>query len=377
MIIGIDITSIPYGTGVSNYTLNLVTHLLKIDKKNTYKLFFSSFRRPLPSEIKKISQLHNVKLFHYHFPISFFEFIWNRLHLFPIELFIGQCDVFHTSDWTQPPTLHAKTVTTIHDLVPLLFPQWSNPKIISAHKHKLQLASQQCTHFICVSRNTQADFLKQFPHIDPQQTSVVYEAAEDKYDQFLKLTPSNRQRKIQNLRHQYDLRYFFLAQATHEPRKNLPRLIDAFNQFRRQNPQSQIELAIGGKYGWNQGITHLKNPWIKILGYIPEKDLVTLHATAVCLVYPSLYEGFGLPVIKSMKVGTPVITSDNSSLSEITNKSALLVDPNSTHDIFLAIEKIAKSPGLRSKLARLGLKQSQKFSWAKTAAQTLKVYQSL
>lgn len=376
MIIGIDISSIPYGTGVSNYTLNLVANLLKIDQKNTYKLFFSSLRLPFPPEIKKL-HAKNFKIYHFRFPLSFLEFIWHRLYLLPIEFFIGRCDVFHTSDWTQPRSCGAKTITTVHDLVPLLYPQWSDPKIVAVHQRKLLLAQKHCHHFICVSQNTQRDLHRLFPQIPAQRTSVVYEAADDKYDQFLKLPLKKRQWLIQKLHRQFDLRHFFLAQGTREPRKNLAILINAFNQFKQRNPRSQIELAISGKYGWGQDITHLKNPWIKILGFIPEKDIVTLHAAALCLVYPSLYEGFGLPVVKSMKVGTPVITSNVSSLPEIAGNSALLVDPNSATDISLAIEKIATSPSLRTKLSRLGQKQAQKFSWPKTAKQTLNIYQSL
>lgn len=377
MIIGIDISSIVYGTGVSNYTLNLVSNLIKIDKKNSYKLFFSSFRLPLPPAITKLVKAPNVKIYHYRLPLSLLQFFWNQLRILPIELFIGKCDIFHTSDWTQPPTIHAKTITTIHDLVPLLYPQWSHPKITSVHQRKLTLASKHCHHFIAVSQNTKNDFQKLFPQIPDHQITVIYEAAEQKYDQFLKLSPARRQQKIQSLRRIYDLRFYFLAQATREPRKNLTRLIKAFNLFRQKYPQSQVELAISGKYGWGQDILHLKHPWIKVLGYIPEKDIVTLHAAAICLVYPSFYEGFGLPVIKSMKVGTPVITSRTSSLPEICGPAAILVDPNSTKELANSIEQIARNPNLRQKLSRLGLKQSRQFNWGKTATQTLKIYQQL
>lgn len=376
VIIGIDISSIPYGTGVSNYTLNLVTHLLKTDHKNTYKLFFSSLRLPLPSDIKKLSRLSNVKIYHYRFPLSSLEFIWNRLHLFPIELFIGKCDVFHTSDWTQPPTIRAKTITTIHDLVPFLYPQWQHPKITQTHRRKLYWAAQECRHFICVSQNTQNDFLKLFPKISPKLTSVVYEAAENKYDRFLKLPPTVKKKNIDIIRRQYGLNRFLLAQGTREPRKNLDRLIQAFCLFKQKNPQSKIELAITGKYGWGKDI-RTKDNCIKTLGYIPERNLVALHAAAICLLYPSLYEGFGLPVLKSMKVGTPVITSATSSIPEITGASAILVDPMSVDNIYQAIDKIIKSAALRSRLSRLGISQATKFSWTKTAKETLNLYQSL
>ena len=136
-------------------------------------------------------------------------------------------------------------------------------------------------------------------------------------------------------------------------------------------------MAIAGKYGWGQDIDGTKDLSIKILGFIPEKDMVALHACAICLAYPSLYEGFGLPLVKSLKVGTPIITSNISSMPEVGDKAAIYVDPNSTEDISKAITKIIKSTSLRNKLKNKGLIQAKKFDWLKTAKQTLSVYQSI
>lgn len=377
MIIGIDISSIPYGTGVSNYTQNLVRNLLKIDKVNTYKLFFSSLRQPLPEEIIAYSSHPNVKIYHFHFPPTLLEILWNRFHLFPIELFIGTCDVFHTWDWTQPPTFKAKTVTTIHDFVPLLFPETQAPKTIAAFTKKLYWASRECSRFICVSQNTRSDLLRLFPKIATNKISVIYEAAEEKYDHFHQLSPDEKKAKTSVISQQYGLKRFILAQGTREPRKNLDRLVQAFQLFKHHNPQSTVELAISGKYGWGQDISPPSDNSIKILGYIPEKDMVALHASALCLCYPSLYEGFGLPVVKSMKVGTPVITSNISSLPEVAGNAALLVNPTNTQEIAQALEKMVKSSALRRQLINRGYRQSLQFSWTKTAQETLKLYASL
>ena len=377
MIIGIDVSSIPYGTGVSNYTQNLVDHLLKIDKKNQYKLFYSSYRQPIPTSISKLAKLPNVKIYHYRLPPTLLEFLWNRLHLVPIESFIGQCDIFHTWDWTQPPTKQAKTITTVHDFVPLLFPETQHPTTIAVFKRKLNLANRECHHFICVSRNTQTDLIRLYPHIPLDRISVVYESAENKYENFHKLSLKKKQLKMSVILKQYGLKKYILAQGTREPRKNLDRLIQAFSIYKKLNPSSKVELAISGKYGWGDDLKINPSVGIKILGYIAEKDMVALHACAICLVYPSLYEGFGLPVIKSMKVGTPVITSNTSSLSEITGKAAVLIDPTDVNQIAEALGKVIKSSSLRQTLRQKGLKQSQNFSWQKTAQQTLEIYERL
>ncbi len=376
MIIGIDVSSVCYQTGVSNYTLNLVRNLIKIDSKNQYKLFFSSLRQPLPQDIEVLSRHQNVSIYQYRLPPTLLQILWNQLRIFPIELFIGKCDIFHTSDWTQPPTLKAKTIATIHDLTPFLYPQWHHPKVIKAHKNKMYWASKKCFYFICVSKNTQNDLLKLFPRIKIDQTSVVYEAAENKYGQFVKLATNIQQKKKEIIKKQYGLDNFVLAQGTREPRKNLDRLVQAFINFKNKYPKSTAELAITGKYGWGKDITQHPS-YVKILGFIPERDMVALHASATCLAYPSLYEGFGLPLVKSLKVGTPIITSNTSSMPEIVQNCAILIDPSSTNNITNALEKILHSQKLRQRLSQDGIIQSQKFTWTKTATQTLKIYNQI
>lgn len=378
MIIGIDISSTPYKTGVSNYTLNLIRNLVKVDKTTTYKFFYSSMRLPIPKEILDLQKNHsNIKIYQFKLPPTLLQILWNQLHLFPIEFFIGKCDIFHTSDWTQPPTIKAKTITTVHDLTPFLYPQWHHQKVIVAHKNKMRQAIKKCSAFICVSQNTKNDLLKLFPKINPQKISVIYEAAEEKYNNFLKLSKEDQQKKHDTIKKQYGLDKFILAQGTREPRKNLKKLIEGFLEFKNKYPTCHVELAIAGKYGWGQDVDGKKDPSIKILGFIPEKDMVALHASAVCLAYISLYEGFGLPLVKSLKVATPIITSNVSSMPEVAGKAALYVDPNSVKDIASAIEKIIKSSSLRQRLIQKEIIQAKKFDWLITAQQTLLVYKSL
>jgi glycosyltransferase involved in cell wall biosynthesis len=376
MIIGIDISSVVYQTGVSNYTLNLVKNLLSVDNKNHYKLFFSSLRLPFPKEITNLKNKSNVTIYHFRLPPTLLQILWNQLRLFPIEMFIGKCDIFHTSDWTQPPSLKAKTITTVHDLTPFLYPQWHQPKVINAHQNKMYWAVKKCSKFICVSQSTKNDLVKLFSQIDKSKIEVIYEAAEDKYNLFTKLPQNIQKQKILSIKKKYNLGDFILAQGTREPRKNLNRLIQAFVNFKQNNPKDKTDLAITGKYGWGQDVnTH--DTSIKVLGFIPELDMVALHAAAICLAYPSLYEGFGLPLVKSFKVGTPVITSNNSSLKEVSQNAAILVNPTSTKDIQQALEKIINSPKFRYDLSKKGLKISHNFSWQKTAQQTLSIYESI
>ncbi len=373
MIIGIDVSSIAYGTGVSSYTLNLVSNLLSVDKKNHYKLFFSSMRQPLPSDLSLLAKKYqNVTLYHFRLAPTLLHWLWNKLHIIPIELLIGPVDLFHSSDWTQPPTIKAKIITTVHDLTPFTHPQWHHPRVITTHLAKMKLATKYCQAIICVSENTKNDFKKLFPNYSGK-LEVIYEAAEDKYSRFRSLTQAQKDSKIKQIKDNYNLNDYILAQGTREPRKNLSRLIEAFKEFKQAYPKSTIELAVAGKYGWGQDVDHQLFPYIKILGYIPEKDMVPLHAGAQALAYTSLYEGFGLPVLKAFSIGLPVITSNNSSLSEIAKDSAILVDPNSVEQISQALHKIL-IPAVRKSLISKGLTRSKDFSWKLTATKTLELY---
>jgi glycosyltransferase involved in cell wall biosynthesis len=238
----------------------------------------------------------------------------------------------------------------------------------------MKKAIKKCHKIICVSQNTKKDLIKIFPKINTQKIKVIYEAAEDKYGQFEKLDKQDKQKKLDIIKKQYGLNHFLLCQGTREPRKNLKRVIKAFLMFKKKYPTSKYELAIGGKYGWGEDIEKYRNGYIKLLGYIPEQHMVALHAAALALIYPSLYEGFGLPIVKSMKVGTPVITSDTSSMKEIAGNASIFVNPQSTQSIFQAIEKMCKASSTRNNLAKKAIVLSEKFSWTQTALETLTVY---
>jgi glycosyltransferase involved in cell wall biosynthesis len=373
MIIGFDISALPYGTGVSNYTLNLLENLLKIDQKNTYKLFFSSLRRPLPEPVKKLLSQKNVTLYHFRFPPTLLELLSVKLKLLSLESLIGPLDLFHTWDSIPLHTSKAKRIITIHDLSPLLYPQTHHPQTVARYQRLLKTLSDY-DQIIAVSVSTQKDILK-ITGLSKNKITVIYEAAEEKYADFRKQKKSIQKKQISKIKKKYGLSDFILSQSTREPRKNLKRLVKSFLGFKKDHPRSTLQLALTGKYGWGDD-TLPAHPDLKVLGYLPEEDMVPLHAAATLLAYPSLYEGFGLPILKAMAVGTPVITGNRSSLPEVAGSAAFLVNPRSEKEIKQAIQKIISSPQTRDKMIKEGIIQSQKFSWLKAAHQTLSLYRS-
>jgi len=159
MRIGIDISQIAYeGTGVGEYLKNLVRELIKLDKKNQYILFFSSLRRNFQFSIFNFQlNTKKVKIKTFRFPPIFLDFLWNKLHIVPIEWFIGHVDVFISSDWTQPPAIKAKKATILYDLIVYKYPQETDSKIVSTQKRKLKWVKKECDIIFCISEATKMD----------------------------------------------------------------------------------------------------------------------------------------------------------------------------------------------------------------------------
>ncbi len=344
MKIGIDISQIVYaGTGVATYTRNLVTSLLAIDKKNEYILFGSTLRRQ--KDLKKFTK--NV----WPLPPTFLDILWNRLHVLPIETFIGKLDVFHSSDWTQPPT-KAKKVSTIHDLIVYKYPESSHPQIIATQKRRLNWVKKECDLIIVDSLSTKKD-CQEILGIQESRLRVIYPAVSEGFK-----PQSNA--KVSAILRKYNLRPdYILAVGTREPRKNLQRVVAAAQK-------TNSHLVIAGKFGWGEDIKGAQP-----LGYVPQEDLPALYCGAKCLVYPSLYEGFGIPVLEALACGCPVVTSKTGSLLEVAGDAAFYVNPESVEDIVEKLEVVDQS------LVKKGLVQAKKFSWEKTAKETLRVYEEV
>jgi len=333
--IGFDISQLAHLGGVNTYTKNLTTELSKIeDLEMVY--FYSSLRKPYKGKLK------NVK--NYRLPPTLFEVLFNRIRNVPIEKFIGPIDIFHSSDWVQPPS-KAKKVTTVHDMVALKYPQWSHPKIVAVHRRRLQIIEKEADCVIAVSQATKKD-LVEVSNIPEEKIKVIYEGPSADFT----IQPKE---KIEAFRKKYHLpQKFVLAIGGVGERRNLKRIKEATLDY---------GLVIAGQ----------TVPWLSL------EELELLYQSASVLVYASLYEGFGIPILDAYLCGLPVITSNVSSMPEVGGDACLYVDPLNTDDIAKMIEIVMEDKSTRQGLIKKGFAQAKKFSWQKAALETAEIYRKL
>jgi glycosyltransferase involved in cell wall biosynthesis len=361
MKIAVDVSQIVYGTGVSNYVKNLITNLLLIDKKNYYILFGGTLK-----EQEKLtgffSQLKGNNWESKITPLSphLANFFWNRLHILPVEAITGPVDIYLSSDWAQAPTRKAKSLTIVYDLIPWLYPETLPGKIIKTHRKRMAWVKKETGMVITISESTKKD-LAEIIGFNEEKITVAYPGLDKN-----RFYPQN-QKKIAQIKEKYQLNNYILGLGTQEPRKNFPKIINAF-----KNLDSDLELAIVGKYGWGKE-TDNSNKRIKFLGYIPDKDLAPLYSGASVFVYPSLYEGFGMPIAEAQACGCPVITSNTSSMPEAAGQGAILVNPKNEEEIVQGLKKIITNHSFRKSLIEKGRKNANKFSWQKSAQKILEV----
>ena len=355
MRIAIDVSQVVYGTGVSKYTKNLVTSLLTIDKRNDYLLIGGVVRRRKDLS-KFFNSLKPRKFNTKQFPISpsMANFIWNKIHILPIEFFTGKIDVFHSSDWSQPPS-EAFKVTTIHDLVPLKFPELSHPIVVSTHIARLDRVKKEVDMIIVPSETTKRDLIKY--GFDLKKIRVIPEAPDPSFK-------PEKKSKIIKIKKKYHIKGDFLLAIGTAPRKNNKRIIEAHKQLKKKYG---LDLVIVGQ----QLIEVMPENGVKFLGHVLFEELPALYSGAKALVYPSLYEGFGLPILEAFACKVPVITSNLGSLKEIAQDAAVLVNPGNTDSIVDGIEKTLK---YSETLVKKGVKRVKFFNWERTARETLKIY---
>ena len=297
-------------------------------------------------------------------------YLWFE-HSLPSALKKHQPDVFYSTDGYNSLKLNCPSVMVTHDLAHIHYPNEIPFLVKKYYQTYVPKYLKKSNQVISVSNATKEDIIKQY-QISSEKISVVHNGNRDGFFKIEK-----EQKKAIRIKYSQGCKYFFYLGAVH-PRKNLERLILAFDLF-KQNKDTDVKLLIGGRLAWQtdrvRGIfkqsVH-KND-INFLGFIPEEDLPKIMGAALAMVYVSLFEGFGLPILEAMYAEVPVITSNVSAMPEVAGDAALLVDPQSVGEIVLAMEKIYEKKSLRKKLVETGKIQRELFNWDHAAEQTYAV----
>ena len=357
MNIGIDISQIVYeGSGVSRFTKGLTNAILQNDETNNWSFFFSGLRRRIDSKlIRKIND-KGFSVIQYPFPPSFLSLLVNDMRntskfLTENSTNFKKLDWFITSDWIEPP-LPCKKATIIHDLVFRIYPDTVDKTIVAAQANRLIHVERESDLIFADSRSTATDLMTMYD-IEQSRIKVNYPG----------VTKNELINSISTLDKYWVQKPYILSVGKIEPRKNIPRLIEAY-KLAFGKSKDKPALVIVGPYGWGE-LPESDDPKIIITGFVTDRDLVTLYSNAKFFIYPSLYEGFGYPVIESMHYRCPVAASNTSSLSEIGGKAVYTFNPTSTEDISKTLIKMNQDSELRRKLSTIGIDHAQSFSWKK------------
>lgn len=370
MNIGIDISSLIYDRGVSRYTANLV-RALSLHQDLTLSLYGASLRQEdkLKKKVKAISKnaQAKVKVKIQRLPPSLLTRFWD-FGFNPIGNIFPKIDLFHSWDWIQPPDKNLPLVSTIHDLAILKFPETAHPKIVKRHQKSWKILKEREAHIIAVSNTTKKDIVELLD-IPANRITVIHEALPAETTQTADNLSEENYEKIKsglNIEKPY-----LLFVGTREPRKNLNRLIKAWEPLAKD-----YDLIIAGEEGWDESEQTYDKEQPRFLGKVSDEELVVLYSETACFVYPSLYEGFGLPILEAFSFGAPVVTSDISSMPEVAGNAAQLVNPHSIEDIrdgiklILDESKEQQQQRLKKMIIRLQL-----FSWERVARETKAVYE--
>lgn len=357
--------------GLGRYTQELMTALLAVDSENEYLAFYNR-----PGEARVDPPLDRLPRLTTNLATKPWRMSALLAHFarIPQDRIFPGVDLFHATDHLLPRLSRVRSVFTLHDLVFCFYPQTHKPLNRWFLTLMMPRFLRAADAVIAVSECTKRDAMQTYD-LDEAKIKVIYEGVNPR---FRRSSPD----VISAVRRKYGLpARYILSVGTIEPRKNLTSLLEAYVALR--NEISQLKLVIVGKRGWlYEGFFRrlrelgLENEVI-FPGFVPDEDLPALYSATDLFVFPSLYEGFGLPVLEAMACGAPVVTSNTSSLPEVAGEAALLADANSVEALARAMRDVLDNRALRDDLRARGPKQAAKFSWEKAARETLTIYTSL
>jgi glycosyltransferase involved in cell wall biosynthesis len=358
--------NLPNPTGVERYAAELIRNLARLDSKNEYILYFRTKPQQWFHDLPK------------NFSIRIIPFpkFWTQLRI-SWEMIVRPVDILIIPASVLPLIHPKKSIVTVHDIAYELFDGIYTGFMQWYQKYSSRFASSHAARLLTVSESTKKDLVKVY-HTDPDKISVTplgYDTGE--------FYPRNYQ-ETQAVLDKYGLVYqkYILFLGTIQPRKNLPKLVEAFEKLKKENHIEEKLAIFGGKgWLWESIIEKIKSAGkdgsVKYFDYAPKEDLPFIYAGAKLLTLPATYEGFGLPPLEAMASGVPVVVSNLSSLPEVVGEAGVLVDPSSVNSISQGLLKVLQHNDLRAEMIKNGLEQAKKFTWENTAKKTLEVIESL
>jgi glycosyltransferase involved in cell wall biosynthesis len=366
----------PHRTGIGQYTRQLMAHLPRVDPATSYVAWYLNARGALGGPRRFLDDLAAPNLTERWTPLParWFDTLTERFDLPRMEWLV-RFDVLFAPNFVSPPTRRRALVVTVHDLAFRRFPETA-PHGTRWWLARIDRTLARAARIIVVSDSTRRDLLEFYP-VAPERVSVIHHGVDR---EVFAPAPAEAVGEVR-ARFRVDGPYL-LALGGIEPRKNLPNLVEAFAAL-----PSDVRPALvvaGGEVAWNpEGRRLLEGALSKVpgdvrrrvvlAGYVSEPEKVALLSGAEALVCPSLYEGFGLPLLEAMACGTPVLTSDVSALPEVAGDAALLVDPREVDSIRQGLERLLRDEELRRTLARAGAERAATFTWERTARSTADV----
>jgi glycosyltransferase involved in cell wall biosynthesis len=365
-------------TGIGHYTENLAAHLLRSRPELELELFSISLRAG--HRLKRLApSLEGVRVKGYNLPANFLYYTWwKRTDAFPAESLLGDFDIFHATNYQAPALRGARLISTVHDINFVRFPEMQS-KGIRRFISSLPALLERSRMVLADSRFT-ADELAEAYELPPAKVRVVYPGLNPVF------LDEPAPEEIETALRAYCLEPPYLAYIGNlHPRKNLATLLEAFSLLRERGLEHRLAVIGGGGLGKLNNTEYRKLMFkvedlglrdeVTFTGYVPDERLRSLLARADMLVFPSIYEGFGLPPLEAMACGVPVITSSRASLPEVVGDAALLLeDPLEAEEIAAKVGMVISDPALRSSLVEKGRERARAFTWEKAAAQVLEVY---
>lgn len=381
MRIGIDYTSAVWqGAGIGRYTRELVRAVVAQGHAYEYVLFYAACGLTEQHFLKDMHRLQADFPYVRAAPIPLsprrLTQLWQRLRVpLPVEVFTGRLDVLHAPDFVVPPT-RAPALLTIHDLSFLIYPQFAVPSMVRYLSIAVPRSLTRAAMVLADSEATRQD-LARLLHMPPERVTVVYPGVSNA---FQPLPPAVYEPVRRRLGLPDD---FLLFVSTLNPRKNVVRIVEAFASLIADGQRPALNLVLAGQRGWLYdeifaAIERLQlGERVRALDFVDDSDLPALYNAAAACVYPSLYEGFGLPALEALACGTPLVTANNSSLTEVAEGSAVLADAEDVESIARGIAQVLDDAALRSRFRAAGLERAKQFTWEHAAAQVLECYQRL